>query len=159
MLDRYVELLHPAMIEPAFKRASDPIERVFAVLEGYRQMLERTECTMGCPIGNLALEMAEKSEAVREKIALNFKNWRAAIRGCLTAAGNHLPPGLDRDGLAQFVLTVMEGGIMQARAHRSLHPFDTSVAHLRQYFDRLREVERAAGARPTTALPNRGATT
>ena len=81
------------MIEPAFKRVSDPIERVFAVLEGYRQMLVETECKMGCPIGNLALEMAEKSQAVREKIVLNLENWCAAIRGCLTAAGDQLPSG------------------------------------------------------------------
>jgi len=33
-----------------------------------------------------------------------------------------------------FVLTVMEGGVMQARAHRAVEPFDASVNHLREYF-------------------------
>ena len=36
-----------------------------------------------------------------------------------------------------FVLSVMEGAVMQARAHHSLEPFDASVAELRQYFNRL----------------------
>src|SRR5215813_10753950 len=37
VLDRYVELLMPVVMEPAFAQAADPIERIFAVLERYRQ--------------------------------------------------------------------------------------------------------------------------
>jgi hypothetical protein len=39
--------------------------------------------------------------------------------------------------LATFILTVMEGAIMQARARGSLEPFDGSVAQLRNYVDGL----------------------
>lgn len=155
MLDRYVELLHPSVIEPAFKRVSDPIERIFAVLEGYRRMLLQTDYRMGCPIGNLALEMTAKSDPVREKIALNFENWCRAIRACLTAANDQLPPEADRDGLARFVLTVMEGGVMQARAQRSLRPFDVSVAHLRGYFDLLRQPGSGRRRAPRLAPPDK----
>ncbi len=137
VLDRYVELLHPWVMDPVFEQVADPIGRVFAVLDGYRQMLVITDCRQGCPIGNLALEMSEKSDAVREKIAVNFTNWRRVIHGCLIDAGDRLPGEVDRDRLATFILTVMEGGVMQARAHRSLEPFDASVAMLREYFDRL----------------------
>lgn len=137
VLKSYTRLLHPAVMDPAFEKVSGPIERVFAVLGGYRQMLERTECRQGCPIGNLALEMSEKSEAVREAVAENFEGWRLAIRQCLLDAGRGLPMELDRDRLATFILTVMEGGVMQARAHRSLEPFDACVAMLKDYLDRL----------------------
>lgn len=139
VLDEYVDLLEPMVLRPAFERVRDPLDRVFAVLAGYRQMLVMSDCRLGCPIGNLALEMSEKSEAVREKIALNFRNWRKAIRQCLVDARDRLPPNLDRHKLAAFILTVMEGGVMQARAHRSLEPFDASVATLKDYMDRLVE--------------------
>jgi hypothetical protein len=33
-----------------------------------------------------------------------------------------------------FILTVMEGGVMQSRTHRTLEAFDASVAVLRNYF-------------------------
>ena len=138
VLDEYVELLHPVVLEPVFSRVSDPIRRVFGILEGYRRMLTLTQCRQGCPIGNLALEMSEKSPAVRERVALNFTNWRKAIRQCLLDAADRLPPSLDHDKLATFILTVMEGGVMQARAHRSLEPFDASIAMLSDYMDRLR---------------------
>ena len=31
----------------------------------------------------------------------------------------------------------MEGGIMQARAHQNIEPYEQAVALLRDYFDRL----------------------
>ena len=37
----------------------------------------------------------------------------------------------------RFVLTAVEGGLMQARAAAELSPFDDSVAVLRDHFDRL----------------------
>lgn len=137
VLDRYVEMLWPAVIEPAFSRATDPIERVFAILEGYRQGLIYTGFAHGCPIGNLALEVSDDHPRAREKIAKNFEGWRSWIRKCLEEAAARLPVKVDRERLAIFVLTVMEGAVMQARAHHSLDPFDASVAQLRDYFDRL----------------------
>jgi len=49
VLDRYVELLHPIVIDPVFARVADPIDRIFAVLDGYRRMLTATDCRQGCP--------------------------------------------------------------------------------------------------------------
>ncbi len=137
VLDRYVELLDPMVIEPAFATTDDPIERIFVVMEGYRQMLIVTECRQGCPIGNLALEMSEKSDAVREKIALNFKNWRNAIQTCLDEAFDRVEPRVDCAQLSSFVLTVMEGAVMQARAYRSIEPFDDAISVLRRHVEGL----------------------
>jgi len=150
VLDWYVDNLHPEVIDPAAARTTDPVERVFAVLDGYRNYLTITACRQGCPIGNLALEMSEKSEAVRAKIALNFENWRKAVRQFLLDAGDGLPADIDPDSLATFILGVMEGGVMLARTHRSLAPFEASVAMLRDYIERLvsRGVSRAPSGSP-----------
>jgi len=137
VLDRYVDLLWPAVIEPAFAREPDPIERIFAILGGYRQGLILTGFAHGCPIGNLALEVSDEHPRAREKIARNFEGWRSWIRKCLEEAGGQLPSSVDRERLAIFVLTVMEGAVMQARAHHALEQFDASVAELRDYFNRL----------------------
>ncbi len=137
VLDWYVANLYAEVIDPAIVQSTDPIERVFKVLDGYRQYLTITDCRQGCPIGNLALEMSEKSEAVREKIALNFENWRKAVRQFLLDASDRLPADLDHDALATFVLSVMEGGVMLARTYRTPAPFEASVTMLRDYMDRL----------------------
>lgn len=141
VLDKYVELLDAVIMRPAFERTDDPVERIFAVLEGYREFLVTSNCTAACPIGMLALEVggsnAGRSAGVLAKIAENFSNWCKAIEGCLDAVADRLPAELDRKALSRFVLTVMEGGMMQARAHRSVEHYDLSVAQLRDYMNRL----------------------
>jgi TetR/AcrR family transcriptional regulator, transcriptional repressor for nem operon len=137
VLERYKDLLWPVVIQPVFDRVSDPIERIFGVLDGYRQMLLTTACRQGCPIGNLALEMSESSPGARKLVAENFTNWKHAVEQCLDDAAGRLSEHVDRAALASFVLTVMEGGVMQARAYKSIEPFEQSVMHLRDYIDHL----------------------
>jgi AcrR family transcriptional regulator len=137
VLDEYLLGLEPAVLRPAFTRRSEPIERIFAILEGYREKLEFTGCQYGCPIGRLALEIEADNLPVHQRIAANFAAWIAAVRACLEAARDRLPEDCDLDALATFVLTVMEGGVMQSRSCRRMAPFDQSVAQLRNYLECL----------------------
>jgi TetR/AcrR family transcriptional repressor of nem operon len=139
VLDWYKENIYPALLQPAFENTDDPIERIFALLERYRGLILQTDCAYGCPIGRLALEIGPEQRAVHQKIAENFSAWTAAVRKCLDAAADRLPPGLDREKLATLVLSVMEGGVMQSRSHHNVEPFDQSVEQLRDYFKRLLE--------------------
>src|SRR5216684_7660467 len=91
VLERYTELLHPIVMDPVEAKTQDPIERVFALLEQYRQWLTPIHFTMGCPIGNLALEVGDSQTAARDLIRRNFEGWIAAVRTWLEAAGDRLP--------------------------------------------------------------------
>jgi hypothetical protein len=106
-------------------------------MDGYRAALIETECTYGCPIGSLALEIHEPDPPVRERLAANFTNWTAAIEGCLKAAGDRVPRGTDRRALAEFVLTTMEGAVMLARSYRDIGYFDRAIVQLKDHFNRL----------------------
>lgn len=139
VLDLYHDGIRKMLLEPAWRGVDDPIERVFALLAGYRKSLVDTECFYGCPIGSLALELHEPDLAVRERLSKNFTAWVAAIEECLDQAKERLPRGLDRAGLAQFVLATMEGGVMQARTHRRIEFFDNPVLQLRSYFEGLQQ--------------------
>ena len=96
---------------------------------------------MGCPIGNLALEVSDGNPAARVLIHRNFENWASRVEDWLKEAGDRLPPSVDRRRLARFVLTVLEGGLMQSRAAGNLEPFDESVALLREHFEMLQGQE------------------
>ena len=137
VLERYRDGLYPMLIDPAWREEPDPIERIFALLARYRWMILETECSYGCPIGSLALELHDADPAVRELLAVNFAGWVGAIERCLADAGERLPADLDRRALAEFVLTTMEGGVMQARTHRDVGHFDRGVAMLRDHFAML----------------------
>ena len=137
VLELYRDGIHEMLLEPAWQGVDDPIGRIFALLDRYRFALLESECVYGCPIGSLALELHEPDPAVRELLAQNFSNWTRAIGGCLEAAGARLPRGTDIQALAEFILTTMEGGVMQARTHRTLEAFDASIDSLRDYVRRL----------------------
>src|SRR5688572_22633162 len=75
VLQTYRDGLTPMLLEPAWEGIDDPLERVFALLAQYRRLIVETDCTYGCPIGSLALELHEADPAVRELIAANFTGW------------------------------------------------------------------------------------
>lgn len=145
--------LEPMVMLPVEAATTDPIERVFALLDRYRAQMTAHQCRMGCPMGNLALEVSDGNPTARKLIHLNFENWANRVETWLVAAGDRLPNDLDRKKLARFVLTVMEGGIMQARAAGDLGPFDDSVAVLRDHLERLRN--QAAAAKQSKAAKKR----
>ena len=148
VLEAYRDGIEEWLLKPAWSGVDDPIARIFALLEGYRTQLVTTECTYGCPIGSLALELHEPDPAIRALLSANFANWTGAIARCLDEAGARLPATLDRRALAEFTLTVMEGAIMQARTYRDVASFDRNVAVLRDHFDMLIET---AGKETVTA--------
>ena len=143
VLEAYRDGIEEWLLRPAWSGVDDPVERIFALLNGYRTQLVTTDCTYGCPIGSLALELHEPDLRIRELLAINFAQWTDAIERCLVEAGERLPAGLDRRRLAEFTLTVMEGAIMQARTYRDVACFDRNVAVLREHFELL-----LAAARP-----------
>mgnify|MGYP001358370578 CR=1 FL=1 len=143
VLEFYRDGIQENLLDPAWEGVDDPIERIFVLLDRYRWMIVETDNTYGCPIGSLALELHEADPVVRELLAINFTNWAGAIGRCLEDAGDRLPADLDRRALSEFVLTTMEGGVMQARTYRDVAYFDRGVAALRDHFDML--LVRAAG--------------
>jgi TetR/AcrR family transcriptional regulator, transcriptional repressor for nem operon len=137
VLEKYQAMLEPHVLNPAYERVSEPLERLFAVLDGYRRQLEATGFELGCPIGNLALEVSNTHPGVRRLLVENFAAWADAISALIRDMAGRLPEDVDADALAKHVLATMEGAVMLARTYRSFEPFDQAVHQLRDYFDRL----------------------
>lgn len=145
VLELYRDGIYPMLLAPAWEGVDDPIERIYALLNAYRGALRSSACLYGCPIGSIALELHEPDPPVREMLSVNFDGWVRHVKACLDAARDRLPAGTDTRALATFVLTTMEGGVMQSRTHRTLEAFDASVAGLRGYLDLLQAAAGKAG--------------
>ncbi len=144
VLDGYLQALHPIIVGPAFASTPHPVERIFAILAGYRERILQTNCQYGCPLGRLALEIDPENRPAHRIIAENFRGWISAVRECVEDLRPRLPRGTDLDALATFVLVTMEGGVMLSRSYGSVEPFDQAVAQLRQHFTILLAAERNA---------------
>lgn len=132
VLELYLDMLDPMIVKPAWEATSDPIERIFSLLGGYRQRLQATGFGYGCPLGRLAFEIDPENHPAHDLIARNFTGWKQAVEACIRAAG--LPEPTD---VAALVLTVMEGGVMQSRSYRNIAPFDACVRQLRIHLTHL----------------------
>ena len=137
VLDQYLQSLRPMVIDPAYAQTIDPLERIFAILAGYRDRILQTECKYGCPLGRLALEIDPENRPAHKLIAENFAGWIEAVRECVEQLHEEIPKGTDLKALATFVLAVMEGGVMLSRSYGSVEPFDLAVAQLRKHFKLL----------------------
>jgi AcrR family transcriptional regulator len=155
LLEHYPSLFGPLVSGPVEARVRDPVERVFALLGVYRRLLERSGCRLGCPIGNLALEVSDNHPEVRPLLERNFATWSGTVSRWLRES-RRLPPGVDLDRLARFVLAVMEGAVMQARAAGRLAPFDATVEELRAHVRMLEASARGGAARPRARRRRRG---
>jgi TetR/AcrR family transcriptional repressor of nem operon len=134
VLDLYLHALRPVIVNPAFAKTDDPVERIFAILAGYRERILQTDCQYGCPLGRLALEIDPENRPAHKLIADNFQGWIGAVRECVEQMKHRLPRDTDPEALATYVLAVMEGGVMLSRSYGSVEPFDRAVKQLRQHF-------------------------
>lgn len=143
VLETYRDRIEDMLLARAWEGVEDPLERIFALLNGYRTGLVSSDFQYGCPIGNLALELHEPDPRIRELLDRNFKNWIGAVERCLVDAGARLPEACDRERLAEFILTVMEGAIMQAKTARDIDIFDRNVDVLRNHLELLMQQAQA----------------
>lgn len=140
VLEGYLHALRPMIVDPAFAQTPEPVERIFAILEGYRGRILATDCQYGCPLGRLALEIDPENRPAHKLIAENFAGWIGAVQECADQMQDRLPKGTDREALATYVLAVMEGGVMLSRSYGSVELFDRAVLQLRQHFAMLLEL-------------------
>ena len=120
LLDRMATYILDNMLAPVFATDRHPTEQIRDYLQLARAYMETDECAAGCPIGNLALEMASVDEAFRARLTRFFEEWESAIEGALRRG---LEEGmyqstLDPSATAAFIISSIQGAILLAKTKR-----------------------------------------
>lgn len=136
VLEYYVMRLE-SMVEQRTAKVADPLEQVFGILDFYRRSLLTTNYACGCLIGKLTLEIPPDQLRIHRALAEAFDRLALVVEKCLMKAEDRFPRDTNFRALAKFILTVMEGGVIQSRASHNINSFDASVSHLDDYFRRL----------------------
>jgi TetR/AcrR family transcriptional regulator, transcriptional repressor for nem operon len=104
-----------------------PLSRIARYFTGLVAFHERRGYAVGCPIGNMALEVTPASEDVRIKLVAIYREWSAALASCLREAQENgdLSAGKDPERLAVALIDTFEGAVMRAKVERSRAPFDS----------------------------------
>ncbi|WP_285657931.1 TetR family transcriptional regulator C-terminal domain-containing protein [Actinomycetospora sp. NBRC 106375] len=74
----------------------------------------------GCPLGSLAMELAEHSEPSRRALAAAFEVWESEFGACLRRMRGRglLDVDADVDALAVGLMAALQGGLIVARVTR-----------------------------------------
>ena len=93
----------------------------------------------GCPIGSLASELSDRSEAARTLLAKSFRTWESHLVGAFEAmvGAGELDAAVNKSVLATAVLGALQGGLLLAQTARSTKPLelslDMALSHVERY--------------------------
>ncbi|MET7773488.1 TetR/AcrR family transcriptional regulator [Nocardia sp. NPDC005366] len=112
-----------------------PHEWLGALIVWWKTTLETSGYTAGCPVVGAAL--AESEPGVQAAAGAAFADWTALLSAALARAGLQ---GERADSLAGFVISALEGAIVQSRATKSTRPLDDVLVNLGPLLDSPRGV-------------------
>jgi len=135
-----------AVIGAASAEATDAAGFVRAMTAIVSERLESSDFRAGCAIATMVLELAPDVEAIRAEFDRVIAHWRAATAAQFEHYGYEPARAT---GLAALLLSTLEGGLILARAARSLEPLQTAGEALIAMLDPKPGVPR----RRATAIP------
>jgi TetR/AcrR family transcriptional repressor of nem operon len=126
VLDEQWERTKANVLEPAFQPDVPPLDRIDRFFQRVTE-IHRRPVVLGCPFGNLALELSTMEEPVRDKVRAIFDGYRDYFARALTdaVADRTLPP-VDVQETAQALVAYFQGALVLAKTHNSA----AVIAHL-----------------------------
>jgi TetR/AcrR family transcriptional repressor of nem operon len=123
ILDRYFEDVRSLAAE-TLGTERDPVERLRGYFDAITDRLQARGWQHGCLVGNLSLESAEHSEAIRTRLAEIFAEWRSPFARCLeqAAAQGRITLTVPAPDLADFLLASWQGAILRMKVERNPEP-------------------------------------
>jgi TetR/AcrR family transcriptional regulator, transcriptional repressor for nem operon len=141
-MDRRRQLLDAIEQElPPAKRA-DPLQRVFRRLDAIQEMVRRREgCKGGCIIGNLSTALSDCHDGFRKRLAECFDEMAREFLPHLEAAARQgrATRRTNTSELARYIITVIEGAIMQARTLGDANLLPRQLAYLKEHLKKCLE--------------------
>ncbi len=112
-----------------------PLQRLEKLFEYYEQEFENSGCTRGCPLGNLALELADTNEKLRKHLSGVTKDLIDRIESCLHEARleESISPEKDTRDVAHFIFHAFEGAVLNMKVERSIEPYRSFRRYVMDY--------------------------
>jgi len=134
IIDRYVaekgEVFGPIFGDDSLS----PLERIKKSFESLIALFESNDCSKGCLLGNLGLEMSDQFDKVRLHLELALQNWTKALTNLVLQAQkeNLISEQMNAEMLAENLISSFEGALLRSKVKKSPEPLKNFI-HL--YFD------------------------
>ena len=129
-------------------RTGDPVDDLLELLRKKRSGSTEDSVRCGCPLNNLAQEMAAVDEDFRRAIESIFAEWRTVIAEALERGkrDGKVRENVDSAKAAIFIIAVIEGSVGAAKNARNPALLDAAVETLQVFVETLRPGRRIRSA-------------
>jgi TetR/AcrR family transcriptional regulator, transcriptional repressor for nem operon len=120
--------------------SNDPINAVERMFDQACSNMQQSGCSGGCFIGNIAQELSDTSETLRNKVADYMRQWADRWTEFLQRKKDEgfFRPEFDPNASASGLLSLFEGAMIFCKASRSTAPLQSAKQLARQHFESLR---------------------
>jgi TetR/AcrR family transcriptional repressor of nem operon len=134
-----------AVIGGIFKRylndkKTPPMIRLEKLFEYYEAAFQKNGSALGCPIGNLSLELADTNERLRVHLGDVIAALIAQIELCLQEAqrDKSLPAGLNTTDTAHLIFHGFEGAVLHMKVVKNIKPFRAFRSYYSGYLKNIK---------------------
>ena len=95
---------------------------------------------LGCPLNNLAQEMAPVDEGFRQRVEALYRDWRRGLARALRH-GQHagtVSTAIEVDVTAAFIIAALQGAFGQAKNAQDMDVFRECLEGFSEYLNSLR---------------------
>jgi TetR/AcrR family transcriptional repressor of nem operon len=119
-----------------------PVRRLEKLFEYYEAAFQKNGAALGCPIGNLSLELADTNERLRVHLGGVIETLIAQIELCLQEAkrDKSIPVSLNTVDIARFIFHGFEGAVLHMKVVKSIEPFRAFRSYLSEYLKNIKSL-------------------
>lgn len=128
------------------KAGQDPIQTVLKLFTETADCMKRNNCSSGCFIGNLAQELSDQNEKMRQRLAEYFSYWTLQLAGLLDRAKavGYFRPDLEPTAAAEAIVSIYEGALLCCKAKKQVSCLESAAQMVRRYLEGFKQAAVAA---------------
>ena len=134
------ERIHLSFVKP-LQYFDNPVDGFIELIRESGNAFSITDIELGCPLTNLAQEMAPIDEGFRTRLINIYGLWHQAISDAMVRAkqANQIIDEVDPDTLAMTLVAIMEGALNAAKVAQNLDKLQLCAQGLIQYLELIRK--------------------
>ena len=135
VLDYFAGLIDGLFSKYLLDATVPPLGRLEKLLRFYENHFKKTGYRLGCPIGNLSLEMGDINEKFRERLLSSIQRLISRLEDLLSEARQQgaLPAGLNIKDAAAFIFYGFEGALLHMKVVKGPEPLVSFRKNIMNY--------------------------
>lgn len=124
VVDYFTEEIDGLFMKYLLDISVPPLQRLDNLLGFYENLFSKTGFRLGCPIGNLSLEMSDLSEKFRERLRSSIDTLVSRIEACLSEARRQgsIRKAVGVHDAARFIFYGFEGALLHMKVLKDPEP-------------------------------------